>query len=171
VFRDAEGFNVSGARTRHHGIEAALDWQFSEAWALDIDATWARHRYDFDTPPGQGERFVSGNDADSAPRWLGSFDVRYEPGGRLRLGLQWLYLGKYFLDAENRFRYPGHRLVNLRVAVRVNPEFHLMLRLNNATDEAVADRADFGFGDYRYFPGRGRELFAEIRYTPSGPGS
>jgi outer membrane receptor protein involved in Fe transport len=171
VFRDAEGFNVSGARTRHHGIEAALDWQFSEAWALDIDATWARHRYDFDTPPGQGERFVSGNDADSAPRWLGSLDVRYEPGGRLRLGLQWLYLGKYFLDAENRFRYPGHRLVNLRAAWRVNPEFHLALRLNNATDEAVADRADFGFGDYRYFPGRGRELFAEIRYTPSGPGS
>jgi hypothetical protein len=40
--------------------------------------------------------------------------------------------------------------------------------LNNITDEAVADRADFGAGDYRYLPGRGREMFVEFRYSPSG---
>ena len=43
--------------------------------------------------------------------------------------------------------------------------FGLALRLNNATDEAIADRADFAFGQYRYFPGRGRELFVEFRYA------
>ena len=41
-----------------------------------------------------------------------------------------------------------------------------MLRLNNVTDRALADRADHAFGDYRYFPGRGREFFAELRYSP-----
>ena len=36
-------------------------------------------------------------------------------------------------------------------------------RLNNVSDERYADRADYAFGDYRYFPGRGRELFVELR--------
>ena len=38
------------------------------------------------------------------------------------------------------------------------------MRLNNLTDRSIADRADFAFGNYRYFPGRGREFFAEIQY-------
>ena len=42
----------------------------------------------------------------------------------------------------------------------------MILRLNNVTDRDIADRADYAFGDYRYFPGRGRELFAEVRYSP-----
>jgi len=42
----------------------------------------------------------------------------------------------------------------------------LIVRLNNLTNRDYADRADYAFGSYRYFPGRGRELFAEIRYTP-----
>ena len=42
----------------------------------------------------------------------------------------------------------------------------LIVRLNNLTNRDYADRADYAFGNYRYFPGRGRELFAEIRYTP-----
>ncbi|MDH3585682.1 MAG: hypothetical protein OEQ30_01200 [Gammaproteobacteria bacterium] len=32
-------------------------------------------------------------------------------------------------------------------------------------DRDVADRADYAFGNYRYFPGRGRELFVEFRYV------
>jgi outer membrane receptor protein involved in Fe transport len=42
----------------------------------------------------------------------------------------------------------------------------LIVRLNNLTNRDYADRADYAFGSYRYFPGRGRELFAEVRYTP-----
>ncbi len=43
----------------------------------------------------------------------------------------------------------------------------LALRLNNLTDKWYADRADFAFGEYRYFPGRGRELFFQVAYqTP-----
>jgi len=39
-----------------------------------------------------------------------------------------------------------------------------MARVNNLTDRAYADRADYAFGNYRYFPGRGRTLFVEARY-------
>jgi outer membrane receptor protein involved in Fe transport len=165
VYRDAEGFNVSGARSRHRGIEAAVDWRPARDWWLSLDASYARHTYDFDYANPRGESFVSGNDMDTAPRWLGSMDFRYEPTASLSLGLQWVHLGRYFLEPLNRFTYPGHELVNLRAGWRVSARSSLVLRCNNALDERVADRADYGRGDYRYLPGRGREWFAEWRVS------
>jgi outer membrane receptor for ferrienterochelin and colicin len=50
--------------------------------------------------------------------------------------------------------------------MRISESFDLMLRLNNLMDKDVADRADFAAGTYRYLPGRGRELFIELRYRP-----
>ncbi|NNE06086.1 MAG: TonB-dependent receptor [Xanthomonadales bacterium] len=166
VFRDAQGFNVSGARTRHSGIEASLAWRPNARFEALLDATYARHRYDFTFIPQRGERFIDGNDVDSAPRWLGSARLRFSPATRLDLELQWVHLGDYFLDAENRFEYSGHDLLNLRGSWRVNDRTRFTLRLNNLTGRRYADRADFAFGNFRYFPGRGRELFAEIKYAP-----
>ena len=103
---------------------------------------------------------------DTAPRWLGSVEFKYEPGARFNAALQWTAIDSYYLDAENRFRYPGHAIANLRGSARLSETLDMTLRLNNITDRDIADRADYAFGNYRYFPGRGRELFAEIRYTP-----
>ncbi|MDX1460764.1 MAG: TonB-dependent receptor [Xanthomonadales bacterium] len=171
VFRDAQGFNVSGARTNHAGIEVSLAWQPTHRFEALLDATHARHRYDFTFTPMRGERFIEGNDVDSAPRWLGSARLRFAPRPGLNLELQWVHLGDYFLDAENRFEYAGHDLLNLRGAWQFNDRTRVVLRLNNLADRRYADRADFAFGDFRYFPGRGRELFAEIRYTPKVSGN
>jgi outer membrane cobalamin receptor len=168
VFRDAQGFNVSGARTRHRGIEASWWYAFRPRWSSSLDATFARHRYDFTFTPERGEQFVSGRDVDSAPAWLGSARLQYRNPGVFNLELQWVYLDEYFLDAENRFKYAGHELINLRAGWWLSDRAQLILRLNNVSDSAYADRADFAFGNYRYFPGRGRELFAEIRYLPKG---
>ena len=33
------------------------------------------------------------------------------------------------------------------------------------TDKAYADRGDYAFGTYRYFPGRPRTLFLELAYA------
>jgi outer membrane receptor protein involved in Fe transport len=167
VYRDAEGFNVTGARSKHRGMELALDWQIAAAWFLSIDASYARHTYDFDVVASRGETFVSGRDVDTAPRWLGSIELQFLPSDRFDAALQLTSIGKYYLDAENQFDYPGHSIANLRTAFRVSPRVDVILRLNNITDRYIADRADYAFGNYRYFPGRGRELFAEIRYTPN----
>jgi len=164
VFRDAQGFNVNGARTRHDGIEAALDWRFAPAWSLAVNATYARHRYDFNTIAARGETFVAGRDVDTAPRWMGSMELGYDAGGRARAALQWVHMGRYFVDAENRFDYPGHDLLNLRAAFDASGRLTVSARLNNLADTDIADRADYAFGDYRYFPGRGRELFVEFQF-------
>jgi outer membrane receptor protein involved in Fe transport len=166
VYRDSEGFNVSGGRSRHRGIETELDWTLSPGWSLAVDATFAHHTYDFDAVAAQGEAFVSGRDVDTAPRWFGSVELSFAPGRGVDAALQWTGIGGYFLDAENRFRYPGHAVANLRVGRGLGRHVHLRLRINNLADRAIADRADYAFGNYRYFPGRGREFFAELRYVP-----
>jgi outer membrane receptor protein involved in Fe transport len=165
VFVDAEGFNVSGARSRHLGLEWQFDWHFHDNLLLHIDATYGRHTYDFNAQ-GRGAKFVSGNDIESAPRWLGNAELRWEPSAPVRASLQITSLGEYYLDSVNRHTYSGHTLTNLRAAWDATPATTLFLRINNLTDRDVADRANFAAGTYRYLPGRGRELFLELRYTP-----
>ena len=74
-------------------------------------------------------------------------------------------IGDYYLDAENRFEYPGHSLLNLRGFLALSRLTGIGVRINNVSNTAIADRADYAFGDYRYFPGRGRELFVEFIYS------
>jgi outer membrane receptor protein involved in Fe transport len=168
VLRDAEGFSISGGRSKHQGLEFALDWQWIESLRFELNGSYARHRYDFDTVAARGETFISGNDVDTAPRWFGSAELVFEPGTLTMLALQWTSMGDYYLDAENRFSYPGHGLLNLRTSIDLTRRLSVTARLNNLTNESYADRADYAFGQYRYFPGRSRELFIELRYLPTG---
>jgi len=167
IFRDAEGYNVTGGRSEHRGVETSIDWQLAPGWLLAVDASYARHTYDFDIVALRGETFVSGRDVDTAPRWLGNVELQYQANDAINFGLQWTTIGEYYVDAENQFRYPGHSIANFRAGFQLSPRFELAVRLNNVTDRDMADRADYAFGNYRYFPGRGRELFAEFRYTPN----
>jgi outer membrane receptor protein involved in Fe transport len=166
VFRDSDGFNVSGAKSSHQGVELAVDWQLTESLRLESDLSFARHRYEFDRIAARGETFTTGNDVDSAPRWLGSVELLFEPGSNATFALQWTSIGNYYLDAENRFDYPGHELINLRTRIDLSQRWSVTARFNNVLDEAIADRADYAFGNYRYFPGRGRELFIELQFSP-----
>jgi outer membrane receptor protein involved in Fe transport len=168
VYRDADGFNVAGGRSRHRGVELAWDWQVHDYWRFSTEGTYALHQYDFDVVAARGETFVSGNDVDSAPRWFGNAELGFDPGRRVGAALQYVATGRYYLDAENQHTYPGHDILNIRVSIDVTDALSLNLRLNNITDRLIADRADYAFGNYRYFPGRGRELFVQFRLA-SGP--
>jgi outer membrane receptor protein involved in Fe transport len=99
VYRDAEGFNVTGARSKHRGVELALDWQIAANWWLSVDASYARHTYDFDVVASRGETFVSGRDVDTAPRLLGSVELGFAPVERFDAALQLTTIGEYYLDA------------------------------------------------------------------------
>jgi outer membrane receptor protein involved in Fe transport len=168
VIRDASGFNVSDAKSRHVGIELSLDVNVNDYWSLAIDGTYAEHTYDFDSVAARGETFVSGRAVDTAPRWIGSAQIRYHGPDLFSAGLQWVSLGSYYLDAENMHTYPGHDLANIRLSYVLSDHWALDARLNNISDERYADRGDFAFGNYRYFPGRGREAYLQIRYANAG---
>ena len=147
---------VVTTESRYHSHDGA-DWR-------SADGTFALHEYDFDVVAARGETFVSGNDVDTAPRWLGSAGLDFDAGGRVAAALQWVAVGSYYLDAENQHSYPGHDILNLWARIDLSDEVAITARLNNVTDSLIADRADFAFGNYRYFPGRGRELFVQLEY-------
>jgi len=161
ILRDSAGFNVSGGRTRHRGIEYDLDWSFAEGWTIEGSGGHARHEYRFTAAIEQGEQITSGNDIDTAPRDLHSLRLRHDAGA-LGAELEWLYVGPYWTNAANTARYGGHDLANLRLSWRPHPAWLLALRLTNLLDADYADRADFAFGSHRYFPGRGRSVFFEL---------
>ena len=164
ILRDSNGFNVSNGRTSHQGVEYELLWQALPSLALGAGGTWARHRYEFSSAIEGGETIVDGNDVDTAPRQVHAAWLRWAPGERLSTEAEWMHVGEYWLDAANEHRYDGHDLFNLRGRWQIDSRWSMALRLVNALDRDFADRADFAFGSYRYFPGRGRALFAELAW-------
>jgi outer membrane receptor protein involved in Fe transport len=161
ILRDSAGFNVSGGRTSHVGVEYQVDWSFADAWTLSAAGTHARHEYRFTAAVEQGEQITSGNDMDTAPRDIHALRLSYD-GDWLEGELEWLWVGRYFANAGNTASYGGHDLGNLRLDVQPVQNWSVGLRVMNLLDTAYADRADFAFGDYRYFPGRGRAYFVEV---------
>jgi len=161
ILRDSLGYNVSGGRTRHRGLEYALGLPFGAGWSFDVAGTWALHTYAFSGGIEQGEQVSRGDDVDTAPRHLHSARLGYA-GKRLRGELEWMHVGGYWANASNTARYPGHDLLNLRIEAEPVPGWTLVARVTNLADTAYADRADYAFGNYRYFPGRGRAAFLEI---------
>jgi outer membrane receptor protein involved in Fe transport len=164
ILRESNGFNVSNGRTSHRGVEYELRWRPVDSLELTGAGTFARHRYEFSRAVEGGERIVAGNDVDTAPRDVHRAALAWRPAAAWSLEGEWLTVGEYWLDAANAHRYPGHELLNLRGRWQPAREWSVTLRLNNALDRDYADRADYAFGTYRYFPGRDRALFAEIAW-------
>ena len=161
ILRDSAGFNVSGGKTRHVGIEYEGDWSFAEGWTVTATGTYARHEYRFTAAVEQGEQITAGDDMDTAPREVNALRLR-RTGAWLDAELEWLWVGAYWANAANTARYGGHDVGNLRVMLAPAKDWSVALRVTNLLDAAYADRADFAFGDYRYFPGRGRAYFLEL---------
>jgi len=166
IFQDADRFNISDGKTRHIGVELQADARTEAGIYAGVAATYAKHTYDFDRD-ARGEVISKGNDVDTAPRTLASLRFGYEqPIGLAEMEI--VNQGSYYLNAANTAKYSGHNLLNLRAVWQASEAWSVALRVNNVTDELIADRADFAFGDYRYFPGREREFFLQVRYQTAG---
>ncbi|MEZ0149267.1 MAG: TonB-dependent receptor [Candidatus Reddybacter sp.] len=160
IFQDSQRHNISGASTLHKGIELAAHWSPGSDWYLKLNASYARHIYD--SAIAISAENIDGNEIDTAPRYTGSAQVgRYFYGHSL-VELEWQYLGSYYTDPENQHSYPGHQLVNMRAQLFIDHEWQLNLRINNIADVDYADRADYGFGQARYFIGEPRTAFVEL---------
>ncbi|MGE3930503.1 MAG: TonB-dependent receptor, partial [Hyphomonadaceae bacterium] len=115
AFRNADGFTVTGGRTRHQGVELSARAPLGDAFELAGWLSYARHTYRFADPSGRaGESILAGNDIDTAPRWLWNARATWRPLERTSLELEWTHMGRYFTNAENTRTYPGHDVLNLR---------------------------------------------------------
>lgn len=166
IFQDADRQNVSGAKTEHYGSELSLDYFIADAWELGLDLTLARHKYDSRIELLGANTNIKGNDIDTAPRTFGSarlgWNLQPDFNWDAKAELEWVYMSSYYLEPDNAHKYSGHSLVNLRVSSAVTEHLTANLRLTNLLDEDYAERADFGFGQYRYFVGQPMGAYVEL---------
>ncbi len=164
-FRDADGFNVPDGKTRHLGVEADIRIALHETLSLQSAITYARHSYRFNRLTGNAAESISfGDDVDTAPRVIANTRLGWRPLERFTAEAEWVSLGSYFTDAANDHAYDGHNLLHLRAEVLVSDRLAAFLTLRNVTDELYAERADFAFGNERFFPGEERTLGFGLRY-------
>jgi outer membrane receptor protein involved in Fe transport len=167
IFQDADRRNISGAKTRHYGVDIALRWQITETFDLAVDGTIARHEYDskIDLLGSSGD--IEGNRIDTAPDNFGSLRLGWDFLRSYRAELEWVHMDNYYLEPDNLHEYDGHDLLNLRMRGELTRRITVGLRVTNLTDEDYAERADFGFGSYRYFVGEPRSVYVSLDYRIS----
>ncbi|MGJ8564455.1 MAG: TonB-dependent receptor [Alphaproteobacteria bacterium] len=165
-FRNANGFNVVNGKTRHSGVEVSFDVPLTDRLSLSGDGTWARHSYDFTEIVGsRANDIIKGGRVDTAPDTLANVRARYNVTDDLMTEIEWRHMGAYFTDPGNTASYSGHDIFVLRAAYEVTDALTLFGRVDNLLDTRYADRADYAFGNERYFPGRPRTLFFGISGT------
>ena len=164
IFRDANGFNVSDGETESAGVEFALGYALGAGHLLQLTGAHARHRYAFDRNAARGEVIRAGNDVDSAPRWLGSARWTLRRNGFVS-ELEAAYVGSHYIDAANTKRYGGHLAWHWRGRYALSARVSLFARLLNIADARYADRADYAFGNYRYFPALPRQFYMGVEWT------
>ncbi len=165
ILRESNGFFVSNGSTTHRGFEYDARVLLNSMFTLSLAGTYARHEYAFSRAVEGGETIIDGNDVDTAPRHVHTLSLDARFNEQFSAVLDLFYVGEYFLDAGNTATYPGHEVVNLRLGWTPRADLRASLRIDNVFDTAYADRADFAFGDYRYFPARGRALFLSFDFA------
>ena len=149
-FRDAQGLNVIAGRTDHAGIEVQASFELTDTVTVSGNLSWADHTYAFDRA---ANGIVDGNQIDSAPEWLGDLRIAWAPTERFDASLSLEYVGEYFTNEANTASYDGHTVASARASYDLTDQLEAFVIIRNLTDERYADRADFAFGNDRYFPG------------------
>lgn len=165
-FRDADGINLTDGKTDHEGVEVEWYQPLGEAFSLNVAASWAAHTYAFDRNVGNASETISAGDrVDTAPEWLWNTRLDWVPLDPLSLSAEWVHVGEYATNGANTRFYDGHDLINLRGRYRFSNGVSVFAAVRNLFDERYAERADFAFGNDRYFPGEPRSLSIGIRWA------
>lgn len=161
VLKASNNATVGDGETSHRGVELQLGVALSSHWFLSSALSMAKH--EIQSASLLNGVSVDGNTMDTAPEWMGSAQLRYQPSSELSLEFEAVYMDDYYLDTENEHQYEGHTLFNAVAQWQVTDAWSTRVRLQNISDKRYAERADYAFGSYRYFTGENRGVFVEVR--------
>ncbi|MES2625558.1 MAG: TonB-dependent receptor [Pseudomonadota bacterium] len=160
IFQNSDRINISGAQTKHRGLEFNSVVALTDSLSLTVAASYARHTYEGNVNPGAVQ--LAGLDIDTAPRFTGSSQLMWKISDERSLELELVHMGSYFTDEANTAKYDGHDLVNLRYQATMGERWYYAARITNLLDTDYAERADFGFGVDRYFVGEPRGMYFTV---------
>lgn len=155
----------NAGKTLHKGVEVGADVELS-AWAsLGVSFTYAEHTFE-DWKPNANVDY-SGNEISGAPKVIANTRLNIHPaflnGGRVEL--EWVRLGKYWMDDANSREYDGHDLLNVRADYRAG-SFTVYGRVMNVTDAKWATATSYtSYRGEEYAPGMPLSAFAGVTYN------
>lgn len=158
--------NNNAGKTMHKGVEYALNFLPVESLRLRVGGTNAHH--EFITYIEEGKDY-SGNAMNAAPKWMANAEAFYYPSFMkdFRVGVEWQYLGKYFLDPENTEFYDGFNMFNIRLGYELKG-VEVWANILNVTDKLYATSASKSRFGKSYNPGEPRSYNIGIAYKLSG---
>ena len=160
IIQNSNRINISGAQTKHRGVELNGVLAITDAFSLSLALAYARHTYEGNVNPGAVQ--LAGLDIDTSPRLTGSTQLLWQISTARSLELEVVHMGSYFTDEANTAEYKGHDLVNLRYQATWGERWYYGARVTNLLDANYAERADFAFGNQRYFVGEPASLYFTI---------
>jgi len=161
---DGSTQTANAGETLHRGVELALGAAVLDRLRLDAGLGLSRHTYEDWRPSATAD--FSGNTMETAPQQVGNLALTWRPAFRdgASVSLEWQRIGRYWMDADNTHRYPGHDLLNLRLAVPVVGRAMLFVRGTNLLDERYAETSSFTAARGEEFaPGQPRAFYAGIQ--------
>jgi iron complex outermembrane receptor protein len=162
IFQNSDRENISDGQTSHTGLELSTQMQLSQAINFNLSASYGDHRYTKNVAPRGVSEVIDGNQIDTSPKLMSSAQLGWTISPQHYLELEWIHIGKYYTDEANQNEYPGHDLANLRYNLNINANWHASARVTNLLDVDYAERADFGFGNERYFVGEPVSLYVSL---------
>lgn len=159
----------NAGETEHKGIEVALGIQPLKEVELNTSYSYAVHKYkDYKVSAAVD---YSDKEIPQAPRQMINTRLLYKPlllnGGFAEL--EWVRLGKYWMNDENTEKYSGHDIFNVRASYLISKAWEIFVKVINITDKLYAERASKSGSDAALFaPGQPRTFFAGITYKWSG---
>ncbi len=168
---------INAGRTRHSGLELMLKQRifrfrtFPGSLQMNTSHTWSRNRFiDFND---NGEIY-NGNKLPGIPSHMARVGLQWRPAARLRLDVQFQYVGEQYMNDANSMKNDDYFLVGLRTSHHLpatragSPE--LFAGINNMTDTHYApmltvNAVAFGNAEPRYYyPGMPRHYYAGIKW-------
>lgn len=162
IFFDSERRYINNANTQHKGVEYSITWRPTHSLTLTTAGTLASHTYT-NTPTGSNfAEDVSGRSLDTAPNSMYSINLRWVSSEVNTWDINWEKMGSYYTDAEANHNYAGHHLLHVGHTWKASKSLVWRAKISNLLNTRYAERADYAFGEDRYFPGLARRLTLEM---------
>lgn len=154
----AATFNAD--KTRHQGIEAALDWAVAPRWRLRQTWTYSDFRFKGDIKYGDNRLPI-------VPKSFYRVEARYDAprGWFVAPSVEWSMTDQW-IDYVNSQKAPSYAIVNLNAGWKVTPAVSLFVDARNLTDKAYVSNTQAAItwtaATATLWPGDGRSVFGGV---------
>jgi iron complex outermembrane receptor protein len=161
---------VNSGKTAKKGFELSVSWFVLHGIELGGAYSFTDYTFDdFSEPVDSGGTIVnvdrSGNSLPFVPEDQSSLFVSYRHGSGLRLRLETLCWGSYYIDNANSEKYEGYAFVTSAMAAYEKGGFEISLNADNLFDDHYATEVEKDTrGVVRYTPAPPRRLMLRLAY-------